>query len=43
MLAAAGDQQVFDDLVEMGLGRGRITSAVVRGLLRGAYRAGAMA
>jgi flavin-dependent dehydrogenase len=33
MLAAASDQQVFDDLVEMGLGRGRITSAVVRGLL----------
>jgi geranylgeranyl reductase family protein len=37
MLAAAGDQQVFDDLVEMGLGRGRITSTVVRGLLRAAY------
>jgi geranylgeranyl reductase family protein len=37
MLAAAGDQRVFDDLVEMGLGRGRITSPVVRGLLSAAY------
>jgi geranylgeranyl reductase family protein len=34
--AAAGDQQVFDDLVELGLGRGRITGSVVRGLLRAA-------
>lgn len=33
MLAAACDQRVFEDLVEMGLGRGRITPAVVRGLL----------
>ncbi|GAA4894491.1 NAD(P)/FAD-dependent oxidoreductase [Actinomycetospora straminea] len=32
--AAAGDQRVFDDLVELGLARGRITPAVARGLAR---------
>ncbi|MDF2977821.1 MAG: hyaluronate lyase [Actinomycetospora sp.] len=31
--ASAADQRVFDDLVELGLARGRITPAVVRGLL----------
>ncbi|MFC5061778.1 NAD(P)/FAD-dependent oxidoreductase [Actinomycetospora atypica] len=30
--AAARDQRVFDDLVELGLARGRITPAVARGL-----------
>lgn len=30
--AAARDQRVFDDLVELGLARGRITPTVVRGL-----------
>jgi flavin-dependent dehydrogenase len=30
--AAAVDQRVFDDLVEIGLGRGLITPAIVRGL-----------
>ncbi len=30
--AAAGDQRVFDDLVELGLARGRITPRVLRGL-----------
>jgi menaquinone-9 beta-reductase len=37
MLAAAGDQQVFDDLVELGLGRGTLTPAIVRGLVRSAW------
>ena len=32
--AAAGNDRVFDDLVEIGLGRGRITSRLVGGLLR---------
>jgi flavin-dependent dehydrogenase len=36
MRAAAREQRVFDDLVELGLGRGRITPRVVRGLLRSA-------
>ena len=36
MLAASRDQRVFDDLVELGLGRGRITPAVVGGLLHAA-------
>jgi menaquinone-9 beta-reductase len=31
--ASAIDQRVFDDLVELGLARGRITPAVVRGLV----------
>jgi menaquinone-9 beta-reductase len=31
--ASAADQRVFDDLVELGLARGRITPAVVRGLV----------
>ncbi len=30
--AAARDQQVFDDLVELGLGRGRLRARTVRGL-----------
>jgi len=30
--AAARDQRVFDDLVEVGLARGRITAAIVRGV-----------
>jgi geranylgeranyl reductase family protein len=30
--AAARDQAVFDDLVEVGLGRGRLTATVIRGL-----------
>jgi hypothetical protein len=34
MLAAAADQRIFDDLVELGLGPGRITPAVIRGLLK---------
>jgi flavin-dependent dehydrogenase len=33
--AAARDQRVFDDLVELGLGRGRLRAATVRGLLAG--------
>lgn len=32
--AAATDQRVFDDLVELGLGRGRVTPAVAAGLVR---------
>ena len=32
--AAAAAQPVFDDLVELGLGRGRITARVVSGLVR---------
>jgi flavin-dependent dehydrogenase len=32
--AAARDQRVFDDLVELGLARGRITTTTARGLLR---------
>jgi flavin-dependent dehydrogenase len=32
--AAADDQRVFDDLVELGLGRGHLTPAVVAGLVR---------
>ena len=32
--AAATDGRVFDDLVEMGLGRGRLTGPVLRGLAR---------
>jgi flavin-dependent dehydrogenase len=32
--AAAGDQRVFDDLVELGLGRGHLTPAVVAGVVR---------
>lgn len=34
--SAARDQRVFDDIVEVGLGRGRITPRVVRGLATGA-------
>jgi geranylgeranyl reductase family protein len=34
MRASARDQQVFDDLVELGLARGRLTTAVVGGLVR---------
>ena len=34
MRAATADQRVFDDLVELGLGAGRITPAVVRSLVR---------
>lgn len=33
--ASAADQQVFDDLVELGLAHGRITTAVLRGLAGG--------
>jgi hypothetical protein len=32
--AAAADHRVFDDLVELGLARGQLTSVVVAGLLR---------
>lgn len=32
--AAAADQRVFDDLVELGLGRGHLTPAVVSGVVR---------
>jgi hypothetical protein len=32
--ASTADQRVFDDLVELGLARGRITTTVVRGLVR---------
>jgi geranylgeranyl reductase family protein len=35
MRAAGRDRAVFDDLVELGLGRGRITPRVVAGLLGG--------
>ncbi|MGN6250298.1 MAG: NAD(P)/FAD-dependent oxidoreductase [Marmoricola sp.] len=33
--SSAGDQRVFDDLVELGLARGTITGAMVAGLARG--------
>jgi geranylgeranyl reductase family protein len=33
--AAAADQAVFDDLVELGLGRGVLTAGLVRGLVGG--------
>lgn len=36
--AAAEDQRVFDDLVELGLGGGRLTLPVVRGLLAAGVR-----
>ena len=36
--AAAADQRVFDDLVELGLGRGHLTPAVVTGVLRNVHR-----
>ena len=36
--AAAGDQRVFDDLVEIGLGRGVITPRLVHGLVRNLRR-----
>jgi menaquinone-9 beta-reductase len=32
--ASASDQRVFDDLVELGLARGRITTPVARGIVR---------
>ncbi|MFO7778261.1 MAG: geranylgeranyl reductase family protein [Nitriliruptoraceae bacterium] len=32
--ASSADQRVFDDLVELGLARGRITTTTVRGLVR---------
>jgi hypothetical protein len=32
--AAARDRRVFDDLVELGLARGRLTAAVTSGLVR---------
>jgi menaquinone-9 beta-reductase len=32
--ASTADQRVFDDLVELGLARGRITTSVARGLVR---------
>ncbi|HSI94022.1 MAG TPA: hypothetical protein VK925_11005, partial [Jiangellaceae bacterium] len=32
--ASAADQRVFDDLVELGLARGRITTIMARGLVR---------
>jgi menaquinone-9 beta-reductase len=32
--ASAADQRVFDDLVELGLARGRITTTMARGLVR---------
>jgi flavin-dependent dehydrogenase len=32
--ASAADQRIFDDLVELGLARGRITPALARGLAR---------
>jgi geranylgeranyl reductase family protein len=32
--AAAADQRVYDDLVELGLAQGRITSRMLRGLVR---------
>jgi menaquinone-9 beta-reductase len=33
--ASAGDQRVFDDLVELGLARGHLTPRLTRGLARG--------
>jgi geranylgeranyl reductase family protein len=36
--AAASDQGVFDDLVELGLGRGRLRARTVRGLVAAARR-----
>lgn len=36
--AASADQAVFDDLVEIGLGRGRLTSRTLGGLLRRTLR-----
>jgi geranylgeranyl reductase family protein len=36
--SSAADQRVFDDLVELGLARGRITPTIVRGLALGRYR-----
>jgi geranylgeranyl reductase family protein len=33
--ASARDQRVFDDLVELGLARGRLTTPVARGVVRG--------
>ena len=39
--AAAADQRVFDDMVELGLARGRLTPAVVRGLVTALLRPGA--
>ena len=41
--ASAADQRVFDDLVELGLARGRITPAVARGLLGALLHPGAAA
>jgi hypothetical protein len=38
--AAATHRQVFDDLVELGLGRGRITPAIGRGLVAAAVDRG---
>jgi geranylgeranyl reductase family protein len=38
--AAAAHRQVFDDLVELGLGRGRITPAIGRGLVAAAVDRG---
>lgn len=38
--AAAEDQRVFDDLVELGLANGRITAGLSRGLLGAAVRPG---
>jgi flavin-dependent dehydrogenase len=38
--AAAGDQRVFDDLVELGLGRGRLSTRTVRGMATAARRRG---
>ncbi|MFC5952094.1 NAD(P)/FAD-dependent oxidoreductase [Pseudonocardia lutea] len=38
--ASVRDQRVFDDLVELGLARGRITAAVVRGLAAALLPAG---
>jgi menaquinone-9 beta-reductase len=32
--ASTSDQRVFDDLVELGLARGRLTTTMVRGLIR---------
>jgi menaquinone-9 beta-reductase len=36
--AAAHDQRVFDDMVELGLARGRLTPAVLRGLVTALVR-----
>jgi geranylgeranyl reductase family protein len=38
--AAAQDQRVFDDLVELGLGRGPLTASVVRGIATAAATRG---